>query len=96
MRRCSLRCIDPIPLTIDVGLEAPDVADRKDRMIPSLINLVGLPASASQNDIALAAERQFETLFRQAEHGDVTAQRGLVGLKSAYLVWAYRNRKAAE
>lgn len=64
-------------------------------MIPSLFNLVGLPASASQGDIARAAERQFEDLFRQAGHGDITAQRGLIGLKSAYLVWAYENRKPA-
>lgn len=59
-------------------------------MLPSLDKLVGLPENAARGEVARAAEQQFEDLFTRAGHGDIEAQRGLVGLRSAYLVWAYK------
>lgn len=61
-------------------------------MIPALNEMVGLPAATSMAEIAHAADRHSEELFNRAACGDTNAQRDLVILQFAYLVWAYGNR----
>ena len=58
-------------------------------MIQPLNELVGLPPTAPPAEIAAAAESQCEALFFNASHSDANAQRELVALHVAYLVWAY-------
>lgn len=58
-------------------------------MMPPLNEIVGLPASMSSAEIAVAAEQCCQTLFAKASGGDVVARRELVKLHAAYLTWAY-------
>ena len=58
-------------------------------MIHALHEIVGLPSAASSAAIAHAADRHSEELFSLASDGDSGAQRELVELQFAYLVWAY-------
>lgn len=54
-----------------------------------LHELVGLPAATPPLEIACAADQHLAELFKQASGGDANAQRDVVRLRSAYLVWAY-------
>jgi hypothetical protein len=58
-------------------------------MMLTLHEIVGLPSAASSTAIAQAADRHSEELFSRASGGDPGAQRALVELQFAYLVWAY-------
>lgn len=58
-------------------------------MIHTLHDLVGLPAAASSMEIAHAADQHSATLYSRASNGDSDAQRALVELHCAYLIWAY-------
>ena len=61
-------------------------------MLQTLNEIVDLPANTSVVAIALAADRHSEDLFSRASGGDASAQRALVELQFAYLVWAYANQ----
>jgi hypothetical protein len=63
-------------------------------MIHALNDIVGLPSATSSTEIAHAADLRAETLFSRASGGDSDAQRALVELQCAYLVWAYASPKA--
>jgi hypothetical protein len=58
-------------------------------MIPALHEIVGLSPATSVTEIAHAADQHSETLFSRASGGDSDAQRALIELQFAYLVWAY-------
>jgi hypothetical protein len=58
-------------------------------MSQALHEIVGLSSAASSAVIADAADWYSEELFSLASGGDVYAQRALVELRFAYLVWAY-------
>ena len=58
-------------------------------MIHALHEIVGLPSATSVTEIAHATDRHSKTLFSRAAGGDSDAQRALVELQCAYLVWAY-------
>ena len=58
-------------------------------MTKSLHEIVGLPSGSSALEIAHAASQHTQVLFRQAAGGNFRAQRELVELQYAYLVWAY-------
>ena len=64
-------------------------------MIHALHDIVGLPSATSSMEIAHAADLRSETLFSRASGGDTDAQRALVELQCAYLVWAYASPKAS-
>jgi hypothetical protein len=55
----------------------------------SLNEMVDLPLGTASAVIARAADLRSELLFSQAAAGDIVAQRALVKLQFAYLVWAY-------
>lgn len=65
-------------------------------MIASLNELIGLPVATPANEVAWAAERCGQTLFDRASCGDVSAQREIVALRVASLIWAYANREARQ
>jgi hypothetical protein len=58
-------------------------------MLPALNELVGLPSGSPITEIAHAADRRSEGLLQRSMDGDTEAQRDLITLKFAYLVWAY-------
>jgi hypothetical protein len=58
-------------------------------MSQALHEIVGLSSAASSAVIADAADWYSEELFSLASGGDSNAQRVLVELQFAYLVWAY-------
>ncbi len=62
-------------------------------MIHALHELVGLPSVASATAIAHAADQHSAALFSRASSGDSDAQRALIELQCAYLVWAYASPK---
>lgn len=62
-------------------------------MMPPFNEIVGLPASMSPDQLALAAEQCCQALFDRASGGDVVARRKLVELHAAYLTWAYADRR---
>lgn len=62
-------------------------------MTYALNEMVGLPATTAPPEIARAADRQSEELFKRASGGDANAQRDLVRLHCAYLMWAYGHRQ---
>lgn len=62
--------------------------------IPTLNEIVGLPAATTPAEIAGASEERFRALFRRASHGDSAAQSELVRLRLAYLNWAYAGQRA--
>lgn len=57
--------------------------------LPALNEVVGLPLAALPEELGLASEQRFKTLFEQASQGDPQAQGELVTLRLAYLNWAY-------
>ncbi len=62
-------------------------------MIHALHEIVGLPSATAPMEIAHAADRHSTTLFSRASGGDSDAQRALIELQFAYLVWAYASPK---
>jgi hypothetical protein len=62
-------------------------------MVRTLPEIVGLSSATTSTEIAQAADRHSEALFSRASEGDFRAQRALVELKYAYLVWAYARPK---
>ena len=63
-------------------------------MIAPLNEIIGLPLATPAPELACAAERCCEALFDRASCGDVGAQREIVELRVASLIWAYANREA--
>jgi hypothetical protein len=61
-------------------------------MMPTLNDLVGLPSNSPITEIAHAADRCSEGLLKRSMEGEAVAQRELITLKCAYLVWAYAHR----
>lgn len=63
-------------------------------MIAPLNEIIGLPIATSANELARVAEQCSESLFDRASSGDEHAQREIVQLRVASLIWAYANREA--
>ena len=61
-------------------------------MIPSLHQIVGLPPSVPVTELACAADEYSGALFARAANGDSAAQRQLVELQVAYMIWAYAGK----
>lgn len=69
---------------------APDnMAQAAEQALPALNEIVGLPLAALPEELGLASEQRFQSLFEQAARGDTQAQGELVRLRLAYLNWAY-------
>lgn len=62
-------------------------------MIAPLNEIIGLPLATPATVLACAAEQCSETLFNRASGGDTDAQREIVELRVASLIWAYGNRE---
>ena len=62
-------------------------------MIHALHDIVGLPSATSSPEIAHATDLRSKALFNRASNGDSDAQRALVELQYAYLVWAYASQE---
>ncbi|MDZ4252142.1 MAG: hypothetical protein U1A72_06160 [Sulfuritalea sp.] len=58
-------------------------------MVTPLNEIIGLPPATPAPDLACAAERCSEALFDRASDGDASAQREIVELRVASLIWAY-------
>ncbi|MDP1613617.1 MAG: hypothetical protein Q8M11_21365 [Sulfuritalea sp.] len=63
-------------------------------MAAPLNEIIGLPRATPATELARAAERCCETLFARASCGDTNAQREIVELRVASLIWAYAKREA--
>lgn len=63
-------------------------------MIAQLNEIIGLPLATPATELACAAERCCQALFDHASGGDASAQREIVELRVASLIWAYANREA--
>ncbi|MFH1872509.1 MAG: hypothetical protein ABIK82_19895 [Pseudomonadota bacterium] len=63
-------------------------------MIAPLNEIIGLPLATPATELACAAERCCQVLFDRASGGDASAQREIVELRVASLIWAYANREA--
>lgn len=64
-------------------------------MIPTLNELVGLPAITPPVELAVASERRFLKVLRSASLGDAAAQQELVKLRIAHLNWVYAGQRTA-
>lgn len=60
-------------------------------MIRPLHEIVGLPPETPPAELHSASEQHLRTAFERASRGDKNAHRELVGLRLAYLNWAYAN-----
>ena len=58
-------------------------------MLRALNEIVGLPHTTSVADLAVAVDRYCQQLFAKSSGGDMLAQRELIELQYAYLIWAY-------
>lgn len=62
-------------------------------MIRPLHEMIGLPPETPPAELHCASEQRLRAAFERASRGDVNAQRDLVGLRLAYLNWAYGTRE---
>ena len=60
-------------------------------MIRPLHEMLGLPSETPPAELHCASEQHLRTAFERASCGDKNAHRELVGLRLAYLNWAYAN-----
>ena len=60
-------------------------------MIRLLHEILGLPPETPPAELHSASEQSLRAAFEQASRGDMNAHRELVGLRLAYLNWAYAN-----
>lgn len=60
-------------------------------MMPLLNEIVGLSPATAPTELACAAERCCQSLFDKASSGDANAQRKIVEIRVASLIWAYAN-----
>jgi len=58
-------------------------------MVPALHEVVGLPPTTPPEELRCASEQRLRAAFERASRGDRNARRELVGLRIAYLNWAY-------
>lgn len=58
-------------------------------MTRPLHELVGLPPATPPEELRYASEQRLRAAFERASRGDKNAHRELVGLRLAYLNWAY-------
>ena len=63
-------------------------------MIRPLHEMVGLPPATPPEELHCASEQGLRAAFERASRGDKSAHRELVGLRVAYLNWAYATREA--
>lgn len=63
-------------------------------MVTPLNEIIGLPPATPAPELASAAERCGEALFDRASCGDASAQREIVELRVASLIWAYAGQEA--
>jgi len=65
-------------------------------MIAPLNEIIGLPLATPAAELASAAEKCCESLFDRASCGDTSAQREIVELRVASLIWAYAERQVGQ
>lgn len=69
------------------------MAQAVEQALPALNEIVGLPLAALPEELGLASEQRFQTLFESAARGDLQAQCEVVRLRLAYLNWAYASAR---
>jgi len=56
--------------------------------------IIGLPHDTAPDELARAADKRWQILIDGASSGDAQAQRELVELHVAYLIWAYAPKRS--